>query len=719
MRFRAFVLMLFAMPFFGYSSQTDFKNYQRLNDFAAGQSSGISITNRGELSLAPRLSKIAASGRPFLWDAVGDARGNIFAASGDGAVLLQIFSNGKIDTIFQQPDAEIFAIAQNKKGELFAATSPDAKIYRILPNGSAKLFARLNQKYVWDLIFNEKNECFAATGDSGVIYKIDARGKFEEFYRSGDLHARSLAFDGRGNLLVGTSNQGYIYRIDSHGEGFVLYDCNYEEIRQIVTADDGTIYALVVSRKGVGAPKKFPSSEKQKSSSLTSHLDDFSFSHDAVKQSITTAIISVDNDGFAQIFWQPSVREAIYSLDYADGYLLAGTGEKGKLYRIDCADADNFSQIVQVAEPQISSIISLNERETILGTSNLLAFYRLKSKSSQKGSFESPTFDARALSQWGEIQWEKSGEIEAEFFTRSGNTGKPSQTWSSWTKLLKKGAERGQIASPRARFLQWKVRLTEKRHNGKNCIRRIRVSYRQKNFPPQITYLKVEPLGKRKTTTEKKSTSSLLMDLSALDDLDGALGKAPMPTAGAMAAKRNGYFKLSWKADDPNHDQLIFQIQIRREKEKSFWSIKKELTRKSFVWDSRTVPDGKYQIKLIASDKKQNPINLARQTARVSDWFVVDHLPPLVKNIRLEKDKGKQLRLYFTVTDDMSAIREVYISLNAEQWQWVNPQDGVSDSRREIFEIPLLQAHEKIHSLVVKALDEGENIGYGRLLIED
>ena len=583
-----------------------------------------------------------------------------------------------------------------------------------------KLFSQLNEKYVWDLIFSEKNECFAATGDSGVIYKIDVNGKIEKFYRTGDLHARSLAFDNSGNLLVGTSNLGYLYRIDSNGEGYVLCDCSYQEIRQIEVAADGTIYMLAVSRKGTGAPKKRSDSNKQKPSSLADQLQVISFSSsDAGTHSINTAIISVTKDGFAQILWQPPAGEAIYSMNYDKGHLLAGTGEKGKLYRIDCTDANNFSQTVQVAEPQISSIIKLNDKEMVLATSNLLAFYRLKSKPSQKGTFASSAFDARAMSQWGEIQWQKSGTIKAVFFTRSGNTEKPSETWSPWQKVIEAGAGRGKIISPNARFLQWKVNLREKQHNEKNFIQDIRVSYQQKNFPPQITNLQVEPLSERKNSSRKKSSSSLIMDIASLDALESSLSKPITPTPGALISRRNGYFKISWKANDPNQDQLTFEIQIRHERGKSFWLIKKDQKKQSYIWDSRTIPDGKYQIKLIASDLAQNPINTAKKAERVSNWFVVDHTPPQVKNIRVAKDKSQKMQLYFVVTDELSTIREVYISLNAEKWQWVNPRDGVSDAKHETFIVPLAQFSDKIHSLVIKALDERENIGYGRLLIEE
>ncbi len=719
MAFKKILFIFLAFSTCVFASQTNLKNYQSLKDFSGSKPKGITISNRGELSLAPVLKKIAGNSRPFLWDVEVDDKGNIYAATGDGALLLRVNSRGQIDTLFQDTEAEIFAIALDKKGDLYAAISPDARIFRIFPDGKKNLLVRLNEKYVWDLVFNEKNECFAATGDSGIIYKITTSGKANEFYRTGDLHARSLAFDEQGNLLVGTSNKGYIYRIDAKGAGFVLFDSNYEEIRRIEISNNGTIYALAVSQKGAKKLKKELKDSKQKPVSIDGDFGTFSFSSDEMKQTITTAIISVNQEGFAQTFWQPPVGEVIYSLSIDKGNLLTGTGEKGRLYRINCSDKTAFTHFVQVDEPQISSISKTKKGEFILGTSNLLAFYRLKSRLVKEGSMESPVFDARFVSTWGEIQWEKAGEIDVQFFTRAGNTEKPNQTWSDWQKVARITSERARIVSPTARFLQWKVVLKRKESAGENNIHDIRISYQQKNFPPEITSLKVEPLAKRKTPTTKKSTSSLVVDFGELDDLYGGSAKSSMQSFGERSAKRNGYFKISWKAEDPNQDVLVYEIQIRHEKEKSFWSIKKDLKRKSFTWDSRTLPDGKYQIKLIASDRTNNPLNLAKKAERISNLFIVDHTPPEVRNIKLIKNKNQKLTLKFQIYDKMSTIREAYISLNAKEWQWVNPIDGVSDSPLENFEIQLEKPENQIHSIVIKALDERENIGYGRLSTED
>ena len=129
------------------------------------------------------------------------------------------------------------------------------------------------------------------------------------------------------------------------------------------------------------------------------------------------------------------------------------------------------------------------------------------------------------------------------------------------------------------------------------------------------------------------------------------------------------------------------------------------------------MPDGVYQIKLVASDRPNNPLNEAKSDEKTSEWFIVDHTPPIVKNLVLHKSEREGYVLEFQATDNLSALRSAYFSFNAKDWQWINPVDGICDSKKERFRIHLQNGTESVHTIVVKVIDERENTGYGRLFL--
>ena len=66
------------------------------------------------------------------------------------------------------------------------------------------------------------------------------------YYETGQSHVTSLALDPQGRLLAGTEPNGILYRISAKDKAFVLYDASLPEIRAIVPAPDGTIYAAAL-----------------------------------------------------------------------------------------------------------------------------------------------------------------------------------------------------------------------------------------------------------------------------------------------------------------------------------------------------------------------------------------------------------------------------------------------------------------------------------------
>jgi hypothetical protein len=127
-----------------------------------------------------------------------------------------------------------------------------------------------------------------------------------------------------------------------------------------------------------------------------------------------------------------------------------------------------------------------------------------------------------------------------------------------------------------------------------------------------------------------------------------------------------------------------------------------------FVWDTTSVPDGTYLVRVSASDAPSNAPATALTGEMESISFDVDNTPPRVETQPVAR-AGSRTSITFVVRDDQSAVQRVEYSLDASRWRIVYPKDGIPDSRREEFEIALNDS-EAGRSVIIRAMDAMNNI---------
>jgi len=704
-----------------FASLAIIKNYSKQKDLIDGDAQNISISSTGILSLSPQVKKIYDGNQPFIWDVVVDSKGNLFAATGDGAKVIRVTAKGKVDSIAHWSDSEVYAMAIDNNGSLYAAVSPDGKIYRFNKNQKSELFAELNVKYIWDLLFDSNNNCYVATGDSGVIYKINAAGKKSIFFESNETHIRCLSWDYEKNLLAGSYKNGYIFSINPSGKGIIIYDSNFEEISQIQTALDGTIYAAAMnSTKKTSLSDKTLANSSEIKSTLRSEMFSAISPTPVRKKAVgTSGLLKIQPNGVINNLWN-EFAEYVHAICLIKDDVLVGTGEQGRLYKL--TEDKKRTLLLKLSESQIVSLFKEPEGEIWLGASNLSAIYKLNNKFEKSGTYISPVIDAVSKTKWGTIQWEDSLNLgdKVQFYTRTGNTKKPNSTWNSWCKV-DEGKNLGIINSEQARFLQWKIELTSKKSQTSPEINKIEISYLRQNLPPEISSITVHPI-QRKSTYGR--TTPMPMDYPSVT-VSAQPGRVEQLPTGKIRPQpyrpslTNGYRRVSWRAQDKNKDQLSYSLYFRFKNDNNWLLLKKDLTRSTHTWDSRSMPDGSYQLKLIASDEKSNPLNAALFAEKTSDWFIIDNSGPEIKSISLKKCGADSVQASFTVWDKLSAIKKVEFSLNAQKWNWVYPQDQVCDTKEEKFNFRIKIPQQDYRIIVIKATDKSENTGYGRIMIEE
>jgi hypothetical protein len=296
----------------------------------------------------------------------------------------------------------------------------------------------------------------------------------------------------------------------------------------------------------------------------------------------------------------------------------------------------------------------------------------------------------------------------------------PDDTWSAWSSAYTR-SEGEQITSPKARYLQWKTELSGTA-SASPVVTSVTVAYLQRNLRPEVSTITLHPPG----VVFQKPFSSGDAELAGFEGAPndrrgnqptqaaGGIGTTLAPPAPPLGRRtfQKGLQTLIWRADDDNEDELQYDVLYRREGETVWKPLKRGLSDPIFVWDTTSVPNGTYVVKIVASDGPGNPPGTALSGERESRSFDIDNAPPVVTVTAVRRD-GPRTIVEFTVKDDHSAVQRVEYSLDADRWRPIHPKDGIADSRVEQFELTL-DGDATDRAVILRAVDAMSNVATAR-----
>ena len=701
-------------------------------DFLKGDVEDLSIDSDGRVFPGPSASLLAETAAPFLWTVLAAPDGALWAGSGNEGQVLKVAKDGKMSVFFDAAELEVHALAPAPNGGLYVGTSPDGKIYQVAGDGTSKTFFDPDDKYIWALAVDKAGNVFAATGDKGVIYKITPAGQGSVFYKTNAGNVVSLVFTKTGDLIAGTESPGRVFRIDTTGKAFVLLDSPFREIHALRLADDGTIYAVALngaqggeSRPTTDAPAtpeppaRAPVPSVSAEITAVAVMDNPVGGGNAPQTSRPTrrgrgTIYRIRPDGFWDAMWD-SGDDAPYDLAIEPGgSLLVGTGTEGKIFRVS-GDPARATLLARASAKQVTALLREPSGRVVGVASNPGKIFALSPSSARRGTYESDVRDAGTVASWGVIRWRATAAAGGvSIHTRSGNTATPDDTWSSWSRAYSNSSGE-QIASPNARYLQWRAVL-ETNGTQTPVLTSVTTAYLPRNLRPEISSITVHPAG----TVFQRPFSTGEMEIAGFEDntSDGRAqtqaggGSSSAQTSAAPALGRRIYQKglqtFVWKADDENDDRLVFDVMYRREGETTWKALHRGLTDPIFVWDTTSVPDGTYFIKVLASDAPSNSPGTALVGELESVSFDIDNTAPRIE-VQPAARSGSRTTISFVVRDDQSPVQRVEYSLDASRWRVAYPKDGIPDSRKEDFEVALDES-EAGRSVIIRATDAMNNV---------
>jgi hypothetical protein len=724
-------------------------------EFLKGTAKGVAVRSDGHLELAPKFTLIADADASYLWSLRTDAAGVLYAAGGSPAKVFRFEGSGRPKTVFESTDLLAQAIAFDAKGTLYVATSPDGKVYRVSATGEKSVFFEAKTKYIWDLVFAPDGTLYLATGDKGQIFAVAPDGKGALFYASDEAHIKTLAFDAKGNLLAGTEPNGRVLRVTRNAEksakrksadetvadGFVVYETAKREVTSLTVAQGGTIYVAAIGEKTrtVGNAPAAVIATSQGTTTITNVSPAVQMQGTPFvpfPQAISSSIYRISTEGVPEEIWS-SRDDVVYALGLnADGRLLAGTGNTGSLLVIDGHGV--YAQLAKSGSAQITGISKGANGKVFLCTANPGKVFSLGPEYEAEGTFESQSFDAKLFSQWGRIEWWGAPAVSAqskgtskeprlEFYVRSGNTEDPGKEWSKWFGPYTTTA--AQAEAPSARFFQWKAVI----HDGRpgDGIDWVSVAYLPGNVAPVIDGIAMQDAGVRAQAPQVigGQQGNVALKQPQAPAPSGVLittGPSAKFESQPQGTQQRGYQTVLWTSHDDNDDELRYSVYFRGENAGEWLLLKDNLDQKFYSWDTTTMPDGAYYLKIVASDLPSNPPAVALKTERESERFEVDNTPPAIENLEAvtatirggTSPAVQSIVVKFSAADPSSSIEKAQYSVDGGEWILLAPTHGISDNRKEAYEFTVQGMAAGEHTIAVRAYDRFDNVGAGKTTIQ-
>ena len=629
--------------------------------------------------------------------------------------------SGDIEDEEYLSNEHIFAMAKDVSGRLLAGISgKECRLCRLEGENMETVFEPNDAKYIFALAIGDGGNIYMGTGPEGKIYQLNSLGKKPQLiYDSQDKNILSLAIGLDGYLYAGSDTRGLVYKIHPQTKKVtVLYDSDQPEITVLLPVEnsesDVSLYAAATSAKIVQTQTQFaastfsgtspgrPEAEEDKSEEsagdnkgdLKLEIANTKVASEAkpaagpppvrkgTKSTQASHIYKITQDGFVtDVFDEAAV---FFCLAEKDGKLLVGTGNNANLFSVEPAMEQ---QAVIYEDEQAAQItaIALAGDAVYLGTANPAKLITLGSGFASEGTYTSDLIDAGQPATWGKLQLEASIPQGCKVLVsvRSGNVKDVNDpTFSEWSEPAEITAP-VQLQCPLGRFCQYKLILQSQYGTDSPLIREIAVACTVPNLAPRVESVTVSRI---------------------------------------KSAGKQGVFKISHETKDDNGDKLVYKIDFRKLGRTNWIELKDELEASSFEWDGKTVEDGRYEVRVTASDERSNTTLTKLTGSRISEPVIVDNTGPVVKNMKITsplKDDGQYRVLGIEVADDLSAIDKLEYTIDSnDRWISTVPDDLVYDTKDENFTIRI-DAEEDLpkgdHVITVRVSDADGNTTYKTL----
>lgn len=664
-------------------------NTASYREFDEGDGENVFISSLGEVTPGAATTRIALES-DAVWALTRGDDGTLYAGTTDkGAIWAVSGGKARVLASLEKDTPWIGALVLDPTGKtLYAGTVATGSVWTIdVKTGAASLLVKLDgADHVWALLF-AGGKLYAATGADGKLFAIDvASKKAAMVWDSAETQLLSAALAKDGALWLGTADEAVLYRFDPKTtQARAVADFAGSEIKALVEVDGAFVVAVnEFDPKSGSAPPKKPQPKgtpvKPPDPGSAPGADRAAGAEAQPRPGERKgrgALFRVEADG--RVEQLHALAEGYFTSVAQDGLdVLAAAGTQGRVYRVRANRT--VLTVFDVEERQVTQVLS-NKDGLAFATGDSGAVYLGKS-APKAAAYTSKVLDAGFPAKWGNLRWRGDGAVVIE--TRSGNTAKPDKGWSGWEKLAAPrraggDATLGGVASPSGRYFQYRARF-----EGPGTVRQVTTYFLAQNQRARVT------------------------DITVSDDS----GKTPVTTGSGASKPRSPVAKARWKVENPDGDELVYTIEVRPEGD-SEWRpvpttpVSEPYTKTELDWNTESLPDGWYRLRVTASDARANPRDYATSHQFVGAPFLLDNSRPQLSGLEV-----KYPNVTVRATDAFSRIDELAYSVDGGEWQTAYPKDGIFDDVSEVFSLRLADGLSRgLHTLSMRTADEADNIG--------
>lgn len=646
-----------------------------------------------------------------------DSKGNLYIGTSPNGKIIK-YTKGKAHVIYEPAppkDADpldivnehIFAMTIDAGNRLIAAVSgPNCRLVRFEKNNPKTLYEPEDTNYILSLATDQIGNIFIGTGPEGKIYRLDTFGKNPTLvYDCQDNNILSLAVDADGFVYAGSDERGLVYKINqAANKASVLYDTDQEEITALMFDENNNLYAAATSALAAANQKRFKSIAAGSSAGRSESNSDNGPAKGSTDTNLKTPntkpektkdtqkqqqvkrgkrpdssshIYRIDPQGFVtDIFNEAAV---FFAIAQENNSILLGTGNNAELFSIDPETEIKSIAYQNDTSAQITAVTVFNDK-VYLGTANPAKLIELSTNLAEEGIYTSEPIDAQQPSQWGKLQIDASVPEACTILlsARSGNVKDPNDpTFSDWTEPVEIIGPT-QLDCPVARYCQYKLTLQTSDDSQTPAIGEIAIPHVIPNLPPKVAEVK----------------TSISKD------------KDPQQMT------------VNYVTNDHNNDDLSYTIELRKIGRQKWIKLKDNHTDNNFQWNTLTVEDGEYEIRVTADDKLSNTPATKLSASRISDPFIVDNSAPEVITQQIMV-VGDTATLNLGISDWLTIIGNISYTVDgSEEWTSAIPDDFVYDTTSEDFTIEINKLEDGEHIIAVRMKDDIGNTAYKTYVVQ-
>jgi hypothetical protein len=653
---------------------------KNLGDSGAGSYEGVMYSDRGRLAPGIRTEKKLYKEDLSFWTGAFEKSGVLLAGGGSPPFVVRQNKEGIFTPL------TITGLAKDGKDATSSVTvlrvlSGNRVVAGFSGNGIVAIkkpekpdefvtLCKLLVRGVWDLVEGENGFLYAATGPLGQIYRINlSSGAFELWVQLKDTNVRTLCWS-KGRLLAGGGDSGNLYQIRGKDKVETLHHFEEESVQRIVEYKDSLVVA--VNKLRVPADEKAEDSYKKYFKKLTDLPAGFGIDEKmpappdqmrfAVSNYASGAVYLIGKEYRIDRLATLKNEHIMDANVDGDGRVYLTTGPSGRVYMVRANPDERELWTVQELEYVNATAIVMKDgtpRAFLASGHEAVAFVRSE-KQGRSGSFKTKPYSSGRSARWGAITWRGSG---VKVYTRNGHSPKPDSTWTKWVERTNGNAIRSSKAWS---FAQIRIDMT-----GKAEFYGFSWRFAEKNQRPEIKSL--------------------------------TIGDRELAKGGAQR-------QITWEASDPNSDKLEFRLALKEEPSPSWQDVSGPLplTEAKFTLPVGQLPDGRYHLRLTASDAPSN-FESPLTTSRTSLLFVINNGRPEILNMSFDPATSK---LTAKVTDKLSIISELAIAIDGGDWRSISSVDGILDEKIEDVRVTLSGIATGRHTVSLKAVNEagGETV---------